>query len=165
VCVVGEANAWPYRAHDSRAEYPDEIVHWVARRLSTGETFECIAAPRNPLSPSTPHHLELGDDVFRGGKAYESLLSEWSGFVRDTDVLCCWGCFATSLFAASGGVLPRLRFDLRRLSKQRLRRKLGSMDDLCEAAGPSGEASPAAGRAGRRLGQLVRVTEWLIRAP
>ena len=46
VCVHGEANAWPLRVPDHP---PPEIVHWLAWRAVTGETFEAIVAPRRPL--------------------------------------------------------------------------------------------------------------------
>src|SRR4029079_5816870 len=66
VCVVGEANAWPYRGAPSR--HPDELVHWVAYRVATGETFERIAAPAGPLSPSTAFHSAPPEQALpRGG--------------------------------------------------------------------------------------------------
>src|SRR5205814_10036364 len=51
VCVHGEANAWPVRTPGRRAP---EIVHWVAWRPATGDTFEAVVAPRGPLAPSAP---------------------------------------------------------------------------------------------------------------
>ncbi|HVV49570.1 MAG TPA: tRNA-uridine aminocarboxypropyltransferase, partial [Polyangia bacterium] len=45
VCLHGEANAWP--AHLA-GRSPPELVHWLARRPHTGETFEAIIAPRRP---------------------------------------------------------------------------------------------------------------------
>ena len=56
VCLHGEANAWPARA---AAGHPAEIVHWVARRARTGETFEAIIAPRRPLAPAIPGHIRI----------------------------------------------------------------------------------------------------------
>ena len=57
VCVVGEANAWPYL--DGAPQFPDELVHWVAERVATGERFDVVAAPAQPLSPSTSFHIGL----------------------------------------------------------------------------------------------------------
>jgi hypothetical protein len=41
VCVVGEPNAWPYRA----AAAARGLVHWVALRPATGARFDRLAAP------------------------------------------------------------------------------------------------------------------------
>lgn len=161
VCVVGEANAWPYRSGGMRAAHPDELVHWVARRVRTGETFDYVAVPRNPVSPSTLHHLDLARETLELGGAYDTFLSAWREFLCDTDVLCSWGMYATSLLRKSGGVLPEVRFDLRRLAKQVMKHKVGSMQDVFEEGDRSSENSTS-GRAGRRLDQLVRIAEWLI---
>jgi hypothetical protein len=56
VCLHGEANAWPARA---AAGHRAEIVHWLARRARTGETFEAIIAPRRPLAPLDPGHIRI----------------------------------------------------------------------------------------------------------
>jgi len=58
VCVVGEANAWPYL--QGRPNIPDELVHWVAIRPSTGERFEQLATPEHGLSPNTAFQPRLG---------------------------------------------------------------------------------------------------------
>ena len=65
VCVAAEANAWPYassrgaRASADAAHFPDELVHLVAVRLSTGERLERVVRPTNPLAPSTEAHTAL----------------------------------------------------------------------------------------------------------
>jgi DTW domain-containing protein YfiP len=65
VCVVGEANAWPYRS--GTPSQPEELVHWACHRVATGETFDLIVAPERPLSPSTTFHVELAEETLRGG--------------------------------------------------------------------------------------------------
>src|SRR5690606_30087810 len=54
VCVYGEANAWPFGTPE-RAAGEDDLVHWVACRVSTGETFEAFVAPCGRLAPGTAH--------------------------------------------------------------------------------------------------------------
>ncbi len=159
VCVVGEANAWPWCAAEFRTAYPDELVHWVAQRLSTGEVFESIVAPRSPLAPNTTKHVSLdGERLYAGGTVGE-LNSRWREFIRDTDVLCSWGCYATGLLASSGGYLPPLRFDLRGLAKDLLKRNIGTMDCFLTSINESPCLNDASGRAGVRLGQIVRIAE------
>jgi len=159
VCVVGEANAWPYCAGESRVRYPDELVHWVAFRLATGESFDCVARPRAPLALNTAKHIELSAEALNAGGSIEELCAAWQRFVRTTDVLCSWGCYATSLLTAAGGFLPPERFDLRWLSKSLLKRKLGSMDQFLEGLEGASAVSLASGRAGARLGQLVQIAK------
>lgn len=157
VCVAGEANAWPYLAADTRSAYPDELVHWVAWRIATNESFEFIAAPRCPLAPNTAKHVALSPERLNAGGSFHELYAGWRRFVRDTDIVCSWGCYATGLLAAGGGHLPQLRFDLRALAKDLLKRRFGTMDRFLALAGIGAGASLASGRAGLRLGQLVQI--------
>ena len=161
VCVVGEANAWPWCAGELRTAYPDELVHWVAQRLSTGEVFESIVAPRSPLAPNTTKHISLDAEQLHSGGTLEDLHSRWREFIRDTDILCSWGCYATNLWASSGGYLPPLRFDLRGLAKELLKRNIGTMDRFLLSIDENPCHSDASGRAGVRLGELVRIAECL----
>ncbi len=157
VCVVGEANAWPYCAGGARRVYPDELVHWVAQRMVGGEPFEYIVAPRYPLAPNTSKHVALSPERLQAGGSVEELCARWRNFVRETDILCSWGCYATGLLASDRGFLPPLRYDLRQLAKHLLKRKLGTMDQLFACVGEEDAPNLASGRAGKRLGQLVRI--------
>jgi DTW domain-containing protein len=166
VCVVGEANAWPYRAA-SRAVFPDVLVHWVARRLTNGETFDFIAAPHTPLAPSTPIHTRLSrDDLAKGGTLQE-LFDRWKSFARPTDVVCSWGRYATSLFASSGGDLPGQRIDLRQVARRFTHRKVGTLEAFAASLASQGhpgvvDESPsrARGRAGVRLRQVEDIARY-----
>jgi DTW domain-containing protein len=164
VCLGGEANAWPCRDTERRAAYPDELVQWVAHRPLTGETFECFAAPRNPLSPSTPAHLGVDPATLLAGEQLDTLLARWRRFVRDDDIVCSWGRYATALFVQSGGYLPRTRFDLRMVVKNLTKQKIGTMDDYYATLDQSPSQPSATGRAGVRLGQLVRIALHLSRS-
>jgi DTW domain-containing protein YfiP len=157
VCVVGEANAWPCRDLEHRSAYPDELVQWVALRPSTGEVFECFAAPRNPLSPSTPAHLNIDSARLVAGVSLEALLERWLRFVREDDVVCSWGRYATALFLASGGYLPVRRFDLRLVAKDHLKRNIGTLEEFYASITADPAQGCAPGRAGVRLAQLARI--------
>jgi DTW domain-containing protein YfiP len=161
VCVMGEANAWPCKDSASRAAYPDELVQWVAVRVATGERFEAFAAPRNPLAPNTPAHLEVQAASLLTGESLEQLFQRWRRFVRDDDIICSWGRYASALFVASGGYLPSTQFDLRLIAKQLMRRNIGTLEEYHQLIGERTATSLANGRAGLRLGQLVRVASHL----
>ncbi|HEY5961230.1 MAG TPA: tRNA-uridine aminocarboxypropyltransferase [Polyangiaceae bacterium] len=157
VCVMGEANAWPCKDTLHRAKYPDELVQWAAVRLATGERFDSFASPCHPLSPNTPVHLAVDAASLLSGEPIERLLERWRDFVRDDDVICSWGCYATNLFIESGGYLPTTRFDLRLIAKRLMQRSIGTLDEYHALLGGSALAALASGRAGQRLGQLVHV--------
>jgi len=158
LCVVGEANAWPCRDLEHRAQFPDELVQWVALRPFTGERFECFAAPRLPLSPSTPAHLNVDEATLHAGESHATLLDRWKHFVHDDDIVCSWGRYATTLFVQSGGYLPPLRFDLRLVAKDQVKRNIGTLEQYYASIATEPTQTFGTGRAGVRLGQLACIT-------
>lgn len=220
VCVVGEANAWPYRGRwrhrdrdrhtddrerelagdglgaatnqartgsddaaaaaadpagrgtatreprepgDEPSEPRDELVHWVAHRVATGETFELIVAPAGSLSPSTAFHIELPEAALLGGAPRGELAARFARFARPTDLLCAWGHHGLDL-AIAAGVAPVERLDLRAAAHRVANRKLGSLESYAAALGPA-PAPLAPGRAGRRLALLVQIVRaWRAQA-
>jgi DTW domain-containing protein YfiP len=164
VCVVGEANAWPYRGHqrarvDPGDEPRDELVHWVAHRVATGETFAQIVAPAGPLATSTAFHIELPEAAILGGAARGELGARFARFARPSDLLCAWGHHGLDLgldLATAAGIAPGERLDLRAAAHRVANRKLGSLEDYARALGPA-LAPLAPGRAGRRLALLVQI--------
>jgi DTW domain-containing protein YfiP len=179
VCVVGEANAWPYRGRwrasgelrepgDETINEPrDELVHWVAHRVATGETFEQIVAPAGPLSSSTAFHIELPETAILGGGPRGELGARFAQFARPTDLLCAWGHHGLDLgvdLAIAAGIAPAQRLDLRAAAHRVANRKLGSLEDYAQALGPA-PAPLAPGRAGRRLALLVAIVRaWRAQA-
>src|SRR5262249_46419115 len=157
VCVVGEANAWPYDAatrgvdgtdrRDPRAargsrssrerdrRRRDELVHWVAHRPATGESFQLILAPDQPLSPSTSFQIELTEDALRGGAPRSELAGQFARFLRPTDLLCAWGHYGLDL-AIAAGLAPVERLDLRAAAHRVAHCKLGSLEGYAASLGP-----------------------------
>jgi DTW domain-containing protein YfiP len=154
VCVVAEPNAWPYRDGDARP--PEELVHWVAHRVATGETFEMIAAPEQPLSPSTAFHSELSEDAIRAGAPRSELFAQFARFAKPADLLCAWGDHGIDLAVKGGATLPAERLDLRAQACRLTNRKLGRLEAFAATLGPP-PPPLAAGRAGRRLAMLVQI--------
>ncbi len=141
VCVVAEANAWPYGAGEPTP--PDELVQIVAERVATGERFVGFAAPTGPLSPSTLFHTELDADVLAGTRA--DLLARFAAFSRATDVACAWGHYSPDLI----GIEHRL--DLRAAAQRLENKRLGALEHYAPAA------LATRGRALRRLAMHVAI--------
>ena len=157
VLIVGEANAWPYR---EGVHHPDELVHWVAHRPATGESFEAIARPEHPISPSTSFHIGLADEVLRGGISRAELLARFASFLRPNDLIASWGTHGTNLYAEAGGTLPGERIDLRVTAQRLIQKKPGSLESYAASVGSKLEIEHA-DRAGRRLAGLrAIVAAW-----
>jgi DTW domain-containing protein len=158
LCVIGEANAWPYCARHLPEAAPDELIHFAAHRVGTAESLSCIVAPRACLAPNTLRHVELSEPDLRGGASMTELLERWEAFVRPTDLVCCWGRYTTSLFVAAGGHFPCVPVDVREIARAVARRHLGTIEEFAASLYP--DCVPGLGvegRAGRRLSQLVAV--------
>lgn len=158
VCITGDANAWPYRPGKSQ---PDELVHWLAHRLSTGETFEAFIAPRRPLSPSVPMQTRLTLEQITGGESFAGFDARWRAFLRDDDVLCSWGFYATQLLVREGGHLPARRVELRKALGDLLKTGPGSLDDVGERLGVAAMPAMGEGRAGERLARTCEAARYL----
>jgi hypothetical protein len=148
LCVVGEANAWPYRAGTPTP--PAELVHWLAYRPSDGTLFDAVAAPRGDLSPTTTFHSELTAAQLAEGITAEELVDRFAAFVRPADVVCTWGNYAPTLLGAHQGVLPAVRLDLRQVAQRYVQHKIGALETYVGKVTPLGP-----GRGGRRLAMLA----------
>jgi hypothetical protein len=159
VCVQGDTNAWSRR---DPARQPPEIVHWVAHRPATGETYEAIVAPRRPLAATTPLHVGLSAErLLSGGGSAASWRDSWSAFCRPGDRLVSWGVFYSGLAAEDGLALPPDGVDLRSAALSALRVPLPAVEDCATQLGVAPARLGLDGRAGRRLAALVAVTAEL----
>jgi hypothetical protein len=160
--VVAEANAWPF---DSDQNQGDELVHLVARRVATGETFDMVAAPDKPLSPSTQFHTGLDEPTLRGGHRRADVVAAFQSFLRPDDVVCSWGYYAPRLVEEAGGLLPAERVDLRAAAQRLTSRKIGGIEGYAAQIAPDSGAPAIRQRARRRLVMLVDwVAAWRARA-
>jgi DTW domain-containing protein len=177
LCVVGEANAWPYD-HEVRKSpgYRDELVQWGGVRLEDGAELDCVLVPTEPLGPRTARLTELDESVLAAGLAFAQARQQWLSFVQPSSVLCTWGDYGVGLFEAeenrgllAGMVMPIAsawqRLDLREVCARKLQRKAGSLEEACERLGID-RFSPALsvrGRGGRRLTMLRAIALELTR--
>ena len=173
VCVQGDSNAWPRR---DPARQPPEIVHWVAHRPATGDTYEAVVTPRRPLAPTTPGQIELPSARLCAGDSVDAWRRSWNAFARPDDVVVSWGRFYSDLAAEDGLAFPGRALDLRteasRLQRARteraagprlLRSPLRTVDGFAEHLGVSSAPLGLDGRAGRRLDALVGAVGALAR--
>jgi len=162
LCVHGEANAWPARRPGG---HPPEIVHWLAHRPSTGETFEAVIAPRRPLAPATPRHIGLPAERLGAGESWPSFTARWAGFARPGDLVCSWGRFPLDVLAGDGASLPEARIDLRPAAGAFLGARTGTLEECLARLGLPAPAPLAAGRGGARAAALAAVAARLLAAP
>ncbi|MBX7080915.1 MAG: DTW domain-containing protein [Nannocystaceae bacterium] len=163
LCVYAEANAWPHGSPNRPRGSHGELVHWLAVRPHDGTRFDMILAPRGPLAPRVSAHIELSPELITAGVSPEAFLDAWAAFVRDDDVLVCWGGLAMTLLRQLGGRMPATRVDLRPIAAAITRSRAGAIDGF--AARMTEHAAPAAGRGrgGRRLEHLRRILSQLLR--
>jgi hypothetical protein len=156
--VAAEANAWPRGDDGSPAPWRAELVQWVACRVETGEAMECLVAPRVPCAPGVAVQTGLTLDALAAGVTVDAMLARWRSFVREDDLVCTWGDFATALFEAAGGTFAAPPTDLRRLLRAEWRGNVGSPRACRERLGAEAVTGRLGmGRAGERLGDLVAI--------
>jgi DTW domain-containing protein len=161
VYLHGEANAWPARRAGSP---PPEIVHWVARRARSDETFEAIIAPRRPLAPAIPGYIGIGPERLAAGESWPSFRTRWAAFVREDDLVCTWGHYSSDLVEAEGVALPPVRLDLRTVASAYLGTRAGSIEGCSARMGLPLGASFAMGRGGTRLAAMAAIVEKMLAA-
>ncbi len=154
VVVVGEANAWPYDAGVNPQR--DELVHWLAHRVATDETFSMIARPERPISPTTSFHTKLSEDTLLAGAPRTAVFDQFRAWCRPTDAILSWGHYGPSLLLDAGGWLPPTRIDMRAAAQQYESKKLGTLDQYAASLGHA-RPSLAPGRGGERLAMLDHI--------
>lgn len=160
VCVQGEANAWPLR--DPHYHEPN-IVHWVAHRPASGESYEAFIAPSGPLAPLTCAHSGLAEAQILAGMAPQAWQQSWQAFLRPDDVLVMWGHFFSAIAVREGLTLPGTPMDLRAPAAQALQHRTGTVESLLLRLGPNCQVTDLGlqGRAGHRLATLVALVKRL----
>lgn len=162
VLVFADANAWP-RGVPERV-HGDELVHWVAHRPGTHDTFSCVLAPRTPLAPDIPRHTELAATTLLDGESVEAFLAAFSSFLRPGDTIASWGYHGLRLLRDCGGRLSGPYVDLHAVARSLGRGRTGSLERYAAAQGLAPMPGHPPGRAGRRLGLCVALCDaWRTR--
>ena len=156
VLFYAEANA-----HPLESGIPPELVHLVAVRYATGERFEAVIAPEQPLAHSTPLHVELTEEELRAGEPRAEALARFEAFLRPDDELTVWTTFALDLLW-NGGLARRAARNVRLATARALKGKAGGVEQAVELLKAPQVATWARGRAGRRISALESVTRELV---
>lgn len=158
VVAYGEANAWP---RGTPLGPTPELAHWAAERLSTGERFEARIRPEHPLSPSFTNHTRLPVELLLGGESRDSFVARWNAFTRPSDVLCCWGHYASELVRQSGASVFE-HVDVRVIARQQLKKKSGDVLECARTLEAELPESWVPGRTGERLAGVAGVVKALL---
>ncbi|MFO0645776.1 MAG: tRNA-uridine aminocarboxypropyltransferase [Polyangiales bacterium] len=152
VCLTVEANAWPRREDGTPTERRPELVQWVAHRVSTGESVECVVCPRNPIGPGVPSQTGLTREALAGGITLDASRAVWRAFVREGDRVRVGRLSRGALEDADAPLAARV--DLRKIAGGEVGANVGAPGDHLARLGGDRErdaASPMGqGRAGRR---------------
>lgn len=160
VCIVGEANAWPYPRSADAPTYPHELVHFLAFRLDEARGLELLIAPRVPLSRSPMVHSRLREEDLRGGISAAAFVEAFHAFMGPNDVLCSWGPYARTLLEQELGPLTQRFLDVRKVVGDYHKARAGSIEQRVAELDLPWQVM-GQGRGGERLGMLVAVTRWL----
>ena len=145
------------------ADRERELLHWVAARVDSGETFEAIIKPRG--GPPTDEHLlhlgipladlDAGVDIL----AAKERFAEFCGpapIAAWTETTLTWG--ATILPRPFQKVLLKHNYcNIRQRSS-------GYLEDVVSREGLTPVSIPCRGRAGSRLANALAVARWLRQA-
>lgn len=156
VLFYAEANA-----HPLEADIAPELVHLVACRLTTGERFEAVIAPEQPLAHSTSLHVELPEEALLAGEPRAEALARFEAFLRPEDELTVWTTFALDLLWA-GGLSRRPARNVRLAAARALKGKAGGVEQAVALLKSPDMATWARGRAGRRVSALESVVRELV---
>lgn len=155
--------------------FQSQLLYWVAARPATGERFASLIRPAEPISERHLSHLELSAQDFARAPSLEEALAAWRAFLRPDDLFAAWNQSTWDMLLeakASGAPLGPLRagdrapsegfvllkgpyFNVRRAAPR------GDLDSLLEYEGLTPVDSGLPGRAGRRLGNTLRMVELL----
>ena len=154
VLAAAEANAHPTGAG---VDGPAEMIQLTALRPTTGERFATLIAPRRPLAPAAPYHLDVPAARLLAGESIAAALARWREFLRRDDVICSWGRYTLDLLRAEGAAGGPL-VDLRAVVSRRLGRRPGGVERAALLLGAERVPEPSTiGRAGRRIAALAEV--------
>jgi DTW domain-containing protein len=155
VLFHAEANAHPI---GSGFKGPGELLHLVALKPKSGERFSVMLAPRRPIGPHVPLHLDLPAEAIVGGETVEAALEKFKAFLGD-GVPCTWRRFAVDLLAKEGFVLDEW-IDMRRALADTVAKKPGGVEAAATALGAA--LPDFQGRALRRVVGMLHVGEALV---
>jgi len=138
-----------------------ELLHWVAARVGSDETFEVIIKPRG--GPPTDEHLfhlgvprevlDQGIDIDDARQRFLEWLPEGAPLAAWTDTTFLWG----SDVMPEGAEKVLLKHNYCNIRQ----RSSGYLEDVVTREGLQPAELPCRGRAGARLANALSVAHWL----
>jgi hypothetical protein len=159
IVAYGES-ARDHRGTKRRERLP---VYFTAKHLGTGQVFSAAVKPTFPLSPAHLAHMELGAEFFDSALSLPDFCDAWRAFVAREDVVTAYNKSTLDLLVQAG--VPPARGIALKGAYFNLGRATGSLDDVVLAEGLIPTPLELAGRAARRLGNAIALSEWLGRYP
>jgi len=133
-----------------------QVVHWTAVRSDTGNIFERLVRPVDPVSPGHLEPMQLSLAAVAGGVDLEGARSDWNTFVDPGAVIVAWNRSTLDRVGQGGIALKGIYCDLRRMG-------CGSLAEVVQQEGLDPVSTPFRGRAGLRTGQTLAMLRYLQR--
>jgi DTW domain-containing protein YfiP len=144
---------------------PRRLIHWVARRLRTGERFSAVIHPGELPSENRLCPTGLTADDLLGGVNLARARRDWRAFSLPKDVLLSWNKSTLDVMRPleHEGPVAFLKGTYKNLAHRRnpTRKLRGSIDAVIDREGLQTADTPLRGRAGLRLSQLEAVTRFV----
>jgi len=143
-----------------RTDGPPLMLHAVAWRLATGETFESFVSPGQGRRPHPCHlaHLQLDQQCIETGHSEDEQQAAWRRFVSPSDLVVAWS--AKTLRALDeanlwGGPTITLKSTFRQAHPA----VRGPLDEVLAHLGLDPLDLHLSGRAGRQLGAVASLLQ------
>jgi hypothetical protein len=157
VVIHAEVNAHP---RGSGVTGRPELLHLLARRLSSGECFEAVLAPRRSLAANAPFHVGVPAAAILAGETVAELRPRWRSYLQPGDVLCSWGSFTRDQLAVED-LADAPWLDLRLAVARRLQHSPGAPAEAAQRLHAAPLSATARGRAGRTIAALESIVAAL----
>ncbi len=138
-----------------------ELLHWVAARVDTGETFEAVLRPA-ASAPSDEHLRHVGVDraELERGESLPEARRRFLAFAAEGAPLFSW---TPTTIAWGAPVLPATppHGTLKASYCNVVQRSSGLLEEATTREGLRPAELPCRGRAGRRLSHALALARWL----
>jgi len=139
------------------------IVHCVALRVATGETFQHFVVPPQGRFPDRHHLHHMGIDaaLLQQGSGPEGLRAAWRHFVAHDDIVVAWSSSVLDAIDAVIG-LPERRIQLKSAYRSGAKHVRGPLSQLVQELHLDRRPPPAlCGRAGQHLADVAALLAHL----
>lgn len=140
-------------------------IYWVAKRLSTGESFRAAIAPTAELSDDFLDHIKLTREPWRAAQSLDEFVDDWNQFIRPSDTLIMYHAGTRRLLRNVGAAMPNsvilksIKFDPtnQHTTLESFLRSKGVQINAGQHAGCLQQPS----RADQRLANAIALTRYL----